>query len=188
MKLAIVILLFSIQTAGAVTLEAAKGKTSFLAIGRPSAIKINGKGAGPSGDLKFKKAGAEFTLDGKALVDMSSFDTGIGMRDKHMKEKYLEVEKFGQASLSFAAAKIPAAVMENGGTVEVPAQLELHGKTNPVKVNVGITKKGDSLASLCKFKIKLSDYGIAIPSFSGITVADEVEVSTSTEVKNEEVL
>lgn len=171
----------------AVTLEAAKGKIEFLAIGRPSAIKIKGQGKGPTGDLKFVKAAEGYTLDGVAQVDLSSFDTGISMRDRHMKEKYLEVEKFGEAKLSFKSAKIPAEIVNGQGTIEVPAELELHGKKNPVQVKVTAIKKGDALSPACQFKIKLSDYGIEIPQFSGITVANEVEITASLELSEKSV-
>ncbi|MGZ3723224.1 MAG: YceI family protein [Bdellovibrionales bacterium] len=166
----------------AVTLEAAKGKTGFLAVGRPSAIKIKGEGQGPSGDLQFSKIDGKVSVNGEARVDLSTLDSGIGMRDHHMKEKYLEVDKFKDAILKFSEAPMPAEVLRNGGEVLLPAILSLHGQEKPVTVAMTIKKNGDKISAASRFKVKLSEYSIAIPSFSGITVADEVEISTDTEV------
>ena len=183
-----VLLLLSLNFATrAVPLDASKGKTQFLAIGRPSAIKINGKGSGPSGDLKFTKNGEDYSMNGNATVDLTTFETGIGMRDRHMKEKYLEVERFKNATLKFENVKMPAKLFQSGGEAEVAALLELHGKTNPVKVKVKVSKTGETLASQCQFKIKLSEFGIEVPKFSGITVADEIEVTTNTELPHKTV-
>ncbi len=165
-----------------VTLEAAKGKTEFLAIGRPSALKISGTGLGPTGDLKFTKDKDQVLLNGQAKVDLASLETGIGMRDRHMKEKYLEVEKFKEATLNFKDAKFAASLLKTGGEVNVPATLTLHGKEKPITVVMKLKASDSKITASSSFALKLSAYGIDIPTFSGITVADEVQITTETEV------
>lgn len=179
----LVFLVFAAQIAVGMTLDPAKGKTEFVAIGRPSALKIKGTGVGPKGELKLEEKGEFSLLNGEVAVDLSSLDTGISMRDEHMKEKYLEVEKFKEAKLIFKDAKIPAAKLKQGGEVELTATLDLHGQQKPVPVVMTLENKSGSVKSSSKFKIKLSEFNIAIPSFSGITVADEVNITTETEVK-----
>ncbi len=164
------------------TLEASKGKTEFLAIGRPSALKINGKGSGPTGTLELRKAGDDLIVSGEAVVDLSSLDTGIGLRDRHMKETYLETGKFKTARLLLKDAKVPRSSLERGGEVKVPALLDLHGQLKPIEIAMTLSKKEDAIVSASKFKIKLSEFAINIPKYAGITVADEVEVRTETEV------
>ena len=70
-----------------------------MAIGRPAAIKILGKSKGPSGELKIQKSDQDFLVNGEAIIDLDSFETGINMRDQHMKEKYLETGKGKNAKL-----------------------------------------------------------------------------------------
>src|SRR4051812_9417558 len=71
----------------------ADGSTEFLAVGKPSFLKILGKGKGPEGTLK--------VVDGQAsgafTVHLSDLTTNNDMRDHHMKEKYLEVSKYPSA-------------------------------------------------------------------------------------------
>lgn len=178
----IVIFLLLSFTAHAESLKLSEGKTSFLAVGRPSALKINGTGKGPVGEFKLEKAADAFLMTGEATMDLASFDTGIGMRDRHMKEKYLEVEKFKEAKLAFAAAKIPAAVMKTGGELKLDATLELHGVKKPVAVAMTIAGGEKARTTVAKFKIKLSDFAIDVPKFSGVTVADEVEITAESKV------
>lgn len=183
MSVKIFLCLFTLSSvSSALTLEAAKGKTEFLAIGRPSAIKISGKGLGPAGNLTFKKEQDQVLLNGEAVMDLSSLDTGIGMRDHHMKEKYLQVDKFKDAVLVFKDAKIALELLKTGGEAKLPATLKLHGQEKPVSVVMTIQVLEGKIKTSSKFSLNLSKYEIDIPKFSGITVADEVQITTDTEV------
>src|SRR6476646_11230357 len=49
------------------------------------------------------RAGRSRTFDGSLSVDLRTLDTGIGLRNEHLREKYLEVDKgpeFETATLS----------------------------------------------------------------------------------------
>lgn len=179
----LVLLVFAVQIALGMTLDPLKGKTEFLAVGRPSALKIKGVGAGPKGELVFSDKEGQKIVNGAVAVDLSSFDTGISMRDQHMKNKYLEIEKYRDAKLIFENVKIPAEKVAQGGDVEVLAKLDLHGEIKEVPVTMAIENQKGVVKVQSKFKIKLTEFKIAIPSFSGITVADEVNVTAVTEGK-----
>src|SRR3989338_6695806 len=62
------------------------GDVRFLAVGKPSMLKIHGKGKILAADFQLEKE----SLKGSAEVDLNSIDTGIALRNQHMKEKYLE--------------------------------------------------------------------------------------------------
>ncbi len=171
------VVFLSASMALAMKLDPEKGSSEFLAIGRPAAIKIWGKAKGPSGDLQIQKDEKEIVINGEAVIDMDTFDTGIAMRDQHMKEKYLETGKAKNAILKIENLKLPRAIFTKGGEMKFPAKLQLHGVEKPVEVVMNISSKDGALVSVSKFKIKISDYEIQIPSFSGITVADSVDVT-----------
>lgn len=147
------------------TLSASEGRVEFLAIGKPGFLKVKGEGAKPTGNLKIEngKASGEFT------VDLSLFKTGIELRDEHMKEKYLEVSKYPKAILRFTDVD----VKEGAAKSTVPAELELHGQKKAVAMEASL--EGPKAGAT--FKIKLSDFGIAIPSYAGITVAEDVTIT-----------
>src|SRR5262245_17940595 len=84
-------------------LASSKGTVEFEAIGRPSALKIHGKGEAPKGKLTVKDS----QVSGQVSFRLDSLQTGIALRDKHMKEKYLESEKFPEATLQITKIEPP---------------------------------------------------------------------------------
>jgi polyisoprenoid-binding protein YceI len=114
----------------AVNLGAGAGKTEFLAFGHPSALKVVGKGSVPTGELTLDAK----KITGSATFDIRTLDTGIDIRNEHMKKKYLEVEKYPNAVLKVTKLELPAAA----GTGEFSATalpfsgtLSLHGVEGP---------------------------------------------------------
>ena len=148
--------------------EATGGHVSFQASG-PAGMKIEGT----TSDLTLADKGDSVVI----TVPLANLSTGIGLRDKHMKEKYLEVAKFPSAVLNVArtALKVPAA----GDKVEidVPATVNLHGQTRPVTIHYDAKRDGSTLVAHGKFHINMTDFGITVPSYLGVTVKPEVDVS-----------
>jgi polyisoprenoid-binding protein YceI len=112
-------------------------------------------------------------------VALGKLATGIDLRDHHMREKYLEVQKYPTAvlTLSRAALRIPA----NGerASADVPGTLLLHGQSRPVMVHYDAT--GDAAGSLVsgRLHVNMNDYGISVPSYLGVTVKPDVDVTAS---------
>lgn len=159
------------------TLDLSKGtgSVSFDAIGRPSALKIHGKGEAPKGELSVEDG----KLSGTCTFRLDTLDTGIGLRNKHMKERYLEVGKFPLAKLAFTSLPLP----ENAGSagfshdaLPFKGVLSLHGVDKPVEGTAKVSRQGDAMALDARFGIKTTDFGIATPSFAGVTMAEDVTV------------
>ena len=150
------------------------GSTKFLAVGRPSLLKIRGEGKGPQGDLQINDG----SVTGDLKMDITSFSTGIDMRDHHMKEKYLEVEKFPAATLTIKKATIGDA-SSLPKDIDFEGDLTLHGVTQPVKGKAHVEKDGANFSFNASFPVKITDHKIDIPSYGGIKVADEVTVEVS---------
>ena len=100
---------------------------------------------------------------------LSDLQSGVELRDTHMKEKYLEVEKF-------PTAELVAAKGENG---KFKAILKIRGKSNPVSGSYKIS--GSELTA--NFKTTLSAWGIPEASYMGVSVEDEVTVTVTLPVK-----
>jgi len=150
-------------------------KVTFLAVGRPSAIKIRGRIKDGSqhpltGQLKF----SENTVLGEAQFRLNCFDTGIGLRNRHMKEKYLETDKFSHAKIQIKTLSLPEGF--SGEDIPFSGSLTLHGVTKPIKGKVEIERDSEEVEMQFSFKLKIDDYAIDIPSYLGIKVADEVTV------------
>lgn len=144
-----------------------KGTVSFLAKGKPALISIKGEGQGADGTLTEK---ADNTLSGKFAFNLKTLKTGIELRDEHLKNKYLEVEKYPQAILNVDGLKLPQNLNDE---FKFQGVLSLHGVEKTVEGKARI-KSGKELSA--DFQLKLSEFGIETPSFQGITVAENVQV------------
>jgi polyisoprenoid-binding protein YceI len=151
------------------------GLVEFDAIGRPSALKIHGKGSAPKGTLSVSDGKAS----GNLTFDLESLDTGIGMRNEHMKKKYLETGKFKEATLVISALAVPVALQSGNGKAEgVPFEgtLSLHGVQKPVTGVAKLERAGDQFKVDADFGVKTADFGISTPSFAGVTMGEDVKI------------
>ena len=126
-------------------------------------------------------------------VDLASFDTGIPLRNEHMRDNFLHTKKYPKAI--FRATKITAnkkPPFKNGQVVMLRATgpLTVHGKTViktiPIKATYlkssTVTRKrfakaGDVVRLQATFPIKLQQHGIQRPEAIFVKLADTVFVS-----------
>lgn len=151
------------------------GRVEFDAVGWPSALKIRGQGGGLEGRLRVEGT----AVSGTVAFDLEALTTGIAMRDRHMKEKYLETARYPRATFTVsrvAIDKVPAS--ETFGPVTVPfgGTLSLHGVERPVAGEAKISRAGSKVTTAAAFEINIKDFGIEVPSYMGITVAEKVQV------------
>lgn len=147
------------------------GEAKFDAVGNPGFLSI----AGEKGKVTGKYVKSNDKITGSFDVDLNTLETGMELRDKHMKEKYLEVGKYPKASLTILNVALP-----KDGYLKFTGKLSLHGKTKEINGDCLIK---DVVNFECKFKINLPDYGIAIPDWKGVTVAKDVSLVISLVLK-----
>jgi polyisoprenoid-binding protein YceI len=149
------------------------GELKFTAVASPGSVKINGTGAAPEGRLDLTELGDKLEVSGSLKMKLDTFKTGLSMRDNHMKNNYLEVSKFPEAQLTLSKQSLP-----KSGSGPFEGHLVLHGVPKKI-TGTAETKLENGKAQIkASFKVKLTDHGIAQPSFAGVTVADEVSVET----------
>lgn len=120
-------------------------------------------------------------------VDLRSLDTGIGLRNDHLRESYLEVAKgegFDKAVLSGIAIAAPDPAAFQGRTT-FTGTLRLHGVAKPVAGSVEVRRQGASLRVTASFPVGLTEFGIAEPRYLGVGVKDEVRVNVTLSVAAE---
>lgn len=152
------------------------GKVEFEAVGKPSMIKIKGTGEGVTSKLHVDKN----KVAGEITFKLDSLKTGIEMRDEHMKNKYLEVLKNPTAKITINGMTMPAEwTLQNPAVTNAAfkAKLNLHGVEK--EITGALTIAGKDLQTNAEFEIKLSDFGIEIPQYLGIKVADLVKIKIS---------
>lgn len=109
-------------------------------------------------------------------VHPATFNTGIGKRDRDMREDVLETNKFPVASFSGQFIKVE----QKGNIYNVVASgdFTLHGQTKKIDINAVITLVNGVLNVKCDFSILLDDYDIDAPNLLAfIKVAQEIKLS-----------
>jgi polyisoprenoid-binding protein YceI len=145
---------------------------SFVAVGKPARLRIHGE----SQNLRARLELEEQILNGELILGLSELKTGIEMRDEHMKKKYLEVERFPEATLKIKDLAIP--IMKDGESRELKfaADLNLHGIDHTIQVLATIKMNDHRYDIQATSSFQLSDFKVEIPVYAGIKVADLVDL------------
>jgi polyisoprenoid-binding protein YceI len=111
-------------------------------------------------------------LEGRLQVNLRALETGIALRDRHMKENYLEVGRPG-----FERAVLEQIQLERMiGSTPFTALLTLHGRQRPVAGTAALQETRDGLRVEAEFAVRLSDFAIAEPTYLGVGVTPDVRV------------
>ena len=117
---------------------------------------------------KFSRVTGEVTLDPKdpgttmitLTIESASIDTGIGMRDKHLRSAdFLDVARF--PTMTFESQRVEVV----GRRATVTGQLTLHGVTREIVVPVDVRFSESALEATGEFQLNRRDYGINYSSF-----------------------
>jgi polyisoprenoid-binding protein YceI len=118
-------------------------------------------------------AGPSQPLNGALHVDLQSLETGIGLRDRHMKNNYLEVEKGAE----YAAARLEDIRVEKlAGKTTFRGLLTLHGSRREVTGSAEIKPTSTGYRVEATFPLRTAEFGIPEPTYLGVGVKDEVQV------------
>jgi len=160
--------------AGAALVKTGSSRLEFRAKG-PVGMTIIGK----TSDL-------EIADDKKTLVvkvPLQHLKTGIGLRDRHMKEKYLQVDRYPDARLSVghSALRFPT----EGATLKGTAigRLTLHGVGRNVHFRYKARNTGRVYRVEGLLYVNMHDYGIRVPTYLGVTVKPDVDVKVEFQLK-----
>jgi len=123
-------------------------------------------------------AGRPLALDGEISVDLGTIDTGIALRNQHLREKYLEVARgagFDKAVLSEIRLGGADGEAFQGRTAFTGALL-LHGSKRAVSGTAEIRREGAAARVDASFPLTLTDFGIEPPEYLGVGVANRIIV------------
>lgn len=130
-----------------------------------------------SGSCTFDAEELDGEVQLEVAVEMASFDTGLAMRNRHMRENHLETDSFPKSWLRGGTVKAtPASSLPVGGTVSVEfvGELELHGVRRPVACTIVLERpEADRVTARAEFTVKLADYEIPRPKMLMLKLADE---------------
>ncbi len=131
-----------------------------------------------TGTLTFDPTNPAGGLSGRFTVDMASFDSGIGLRDKDMRKKYLHTEQFPEAvfTLNDARPTLLDAASTDAIRLTATGSMTLHGVTRDHLVEATLTPASEGYYVHAAFPLLLSDYDIKPIKRFLLKVKDEIRV------------
>jgi len=119
------------------------------------------------------------TQTGKVFfkVVISSFEFKKALMQEHFNENYMESEKFPSAEFDGQIENLPDLTVDGTYPVAVKGKLTIHGIVKERTVNGTITVSKDKITSFSKFKVKCADHNIEIPKLVLKNIAEEIEVT-----------
>lgn len=143
--------------------SAGGASVAFTAIG-PAGMRI----IGTSSELAVADDGQSVAI----TVPLAKLKTGIDLRDRHMRDKYLEVGRFPNAELVVARSAVHA----QDGAGDAMGTMKLHGRTKSVPFHYVVHHEGSVLRVSGTVRVDMRDYGIDVPGYFGVKVKPEVDV------------
>jgi hypothetical protein len=120
-------------------------------------------------------------LGGEISVDLSTLDTGIGLRNEHLRGRYLEVGRgpgFDRAVLS--EIRLGDADPHGfEGKTPFTAAFAVHGIKQAIGGQASIRREGRAVRVEASFPVLVSRFGIPKPQYLGVGVRDEVNVQVT---------
>jgi polyisoprenoid-binding protein YceI len=114
-------------------------------------------------------------VSGTLKVELQTLETGIGIRDRHMRNNYLEVEKPG-----FSTATIDDIRVEKlDGKTTFTGVLSLHGQKKKISGAADLQQRDGSIKVQAQFALKVSDFEIPAPTYLGVGVRDEIQIKVA---------
>ncbi|WP_304516668.1 YceI family protein [Cecembia rubra] len=142
------------------------GKVTFIS--KASLSEFEGKSNLLQGVVDLDKNLLDFYLD------LNTIKTGIGLRDRHMRENYLETKKFPFAEFTGKIQDIPTLEIGQEKSVRAKGKFKIHGVEREIEVPGKLKKLNEQELSLsADFKVLLSDYNISIPKVMFYELAEE---------------
>ncbi len=108
-------------------------------------------------------------------VNLDALDTGIGLRNRHMKENYLETFRYPYAQFNGKVVK-EEAESDNKSKVSVEGEMFIHGVAKKITINGIVEKNKPSYRIKSEFVVKLSEYKIEVPSLMFMRISEEIKL------------
>lgn len=118
-------------------------------------------------------------------VDLLSLDTGIGLRNRHMRENYFETDKYPKASFG-GYIKSVEKIGDDKYNVVVSGKLKIHGVEKDREITGVIQKDKKSLFVHTDFIVLLSDHKIDIPGVMFYKIDEDMQLVLDFKLKKVE--
>lgn len=126
---------------------------------------------------------------GELRVDLSALDTGIDLRNEHLRSSYLEIDRgleFRHAVLSGIALDEPPPAGNGRHETGFSGTLTLHGVRRVVEGEAELRRRDGRVEVEAEFSLSLDAFDIPPPRYLGIGVRDRIEITVGFDAARDE--
>lgn len=116
--------------------------------------------------------GSEFYFE----VDLASLDTGIGLRNRHMRDNYLETEKYPYAVFQGSVSAVTESTADST-ILTAKGKMTIHGVEKEMEIPVTGRIVGDTYTATASFDIDLNDHKIKIPKLMFMKISNIIRIN-----------
>jgi polyisoprenoid-binding protein YceI len=145
---------------------------------------IHGKTHKAAGNISYDdtlKFDANHPFNIQFDVDLASIDTGIELRNEHMRDNFLETAKYPKAVYKVTSILTKAKAPVSSGqkvVLDTIGTLTLHGKSVVKRIPVTVTKRDNNTVRIqATFPVALKDHEIKRPEIVLQKLADNIFVT-----------
>ena len=138
-----------------------------------------------SGTLRPSAPGGA-SWSGELRVDLATLDTGIALRNDHLRASYLEVERgpdFRHAVLSGIVLADPPPDRAGRRETRFSGTLTLHGVRRAIEGEADLRRGDERMQVEATFSLSLDTFDVPPPRYLGVGVRDTVEVTVTFEAR-----
>lgn len=179
------------------SVDSNQAQVEFLSKIEPGGLNLRGKmQQGTIDSLKGSFVVTKFNMTGSADFILNTLETGIKLRDKHMRQDYLQTDTYPVAHFELTRLLVPRSFLDSGyeANETFEGKLTLRGITKAVKpvvvedsdksriARVHLKGAPGKMHAAFKFEVALTDFKIKKPTFMGVSLADKVLVEVELEL------
>lgn len=117
----------------------------------------------------------------RVRVNPADFNSGNFIRDANARRSVFETGRYPEIVLTGERFVAQSTRLQDGQSLSgtLTSTLNMHGVTQTLRIPVELTRNGDRIAVESEFSVLLSDFEMTRPSFLGVTVDDEVQLTVT---------
>ena len=121
----------------------------------------------------------DWSIQARVAVKAAAMVTGNEKRDRNMREKVLETDRFPEIVFEAHRLRADLSRFKAGErfTVEVEGDLTVHGRAAAIRVPVDVSVRADAVILEGSFPLPWKQYGLNDPSFGIVTVREPLKVT-----------
>ena len=131
-----------------------------------------------SGDVIVDRARPSDSRISEIVIGVRELTSDSDRRDRALRERFLESNRYPQARLANATIReLPSAIVDGRPfRYTVIGNLTAHGQTRETTWRGEATIAGDTLRGVARTQVKMTAFGIEVPRFLWLRVADDMRL------------